>query len=348
MNLFPVSFRYSLRVGLLIFLFSIPVIALANSRELEIQFGGFISIATNFVYGATLTGGIAALAGLIYARRHQLQNFSFQNRLVNAFGILSIAFAYAVLTGIITYMGVIFLQQAFQGAKVTTGVLILMAAAIFGVIGYLVTMISSQFSEKSLLKLTITYLLSGLAVAMLAVENPQWWENSLSYMGHDIGSDFFFRTTLLFGGFMAVLLGNLLLRDYRGLLKLGYLSKKTYLFLVYVLNAFGLLIMIIGIFRSTVSPISDMIHNVSGSILAISFVTAAFLLPILIKKLATEFKVISVIVGLTIIVVGIMWAVIGIANFVFFEIVLFGVIAIWVPIFFEATKLLVRESKKAN
>lgn len=61
--------------------------------------------------------------------------------------------------------------------------------------------------------------------------------------------------------------------------------------------------------------------------------------------LAPEFKVISVIVGVSIIAVGILWAVFGIASFVFFEIALFGLVALWVPLFFQATKLLVEESK---
>lgn len=345
MTLFPSSFRYSLRLGLLIFLISIPVLGLINLANFQPDFGGFVSIATNFVYGATIVGGISAMAGLIYARRKQILEISFKHRVINILGAICITVAYAFLVGVLSYMGANFLAKAFEGVHIDVWAVILMVSGIFGVIGYLVCLNTTRFNENTLLKVTIIYLLSGLGVAMLAAQNNAWWENSLSYMGHDAGSDFFFRSTLFFGGFLAVLVGNLLLRDYRVLEQKGYLNKWTMYFLTYVLNAVGILIMLIGIFRTTVSPISDMIHNTSGGILAITLVSASFLLPILIKKLAPEFKVISVIVGVSIIAVGILWAVFGIASFVFFEIALFGLVALWVPLFFQATKLLVEESK---
>jgi hypothetical protein len=345
MTLFPSSFRYSMRLGLIIFLVSIPILGIVNALDIHPEFGGFVSIATNFVYGATIVGGISAFAGIFYARRNKILGFSFENRLVNIFGTISITVAYAFLVGTVSYMGANFLATAFQGVKIDSWAMILMVAGIFGVIGYLIALNTTRFTETTLLKVTIVYLLSGLGVAMLAAQNREWWENSLSYMGHDAGSDFFFRSTLFFGGFLAVLVGNLLLRDYKVLQEKGYLNKKTMYFLTYLLNAVGILIMLIGIFRTTVSPISDMIHNGSGSILAASLIIASFSLPFLIKKLAPEFKVISFIVGGTIIAVALLWAIFGIASFVFFEIALFGLVALWVPLFFQATKLLVEESK---
>lgn len=345
MTLFPSSFRYSLRLGLIIFLVSIPILSIVNASDIHPEFGGFVSIATNFVYGATIVGGISALAGLFYARRNKILGFSFNRRIVNIFGAICITVAYAFLVGAVSYMGANFLAEAFQGVRIDDWAMILMVSGIFGVIGYLIGLNTTRFTENTLLKVTIVYLLSGLGVAMLAAQNREWWENSLSYMGHDAGSDFFFRSTLFFGGFLAVLVGNLLLRDYKTLQEKGYLGKRTLYFLIYVLNAVGILIMLIGIFRTTVNPISDFIHNTSGGILAMSLVAASFLLPILIKKLAPEFKIISVLVGTSIIAVGILWAGFGIASFVFFEIALFGLVALWVPLFFQATKLLIEQSK---
>ncbi len=230
------------------------------------------------------------------------------------------------------------LNNLFIGASATRFVVL---SGIFGIglgLGLLVTYIVSQIREFEIWVLMGATASVGLLWAMTHAADPDWWQYSVSFLSHDEGGDTAFRISVMLVGLLMIAAIEDL-RFYFGLSVLeGELSRGRYRILVATLYAIAVLIFMVGLFPTVVSPISDLLHNIGATGFSLTFVALCFVIRWLLPFYPAWFKNSSMIVGLLAIADMMALYVFNLINFVTVEIILFALIGVWIVLFERATQ----------
>jgi len=190
-----------------------------------------------------------------------------------------------------------------------------------GAIAHLIVEITRHITLKGLFQLLVVVLGSGFLVSMISVGSPDWWRDSLSWMGYDGNSGFVFNGTLIIGGIVLGVYGA-------GVIRLLQANKAhahaTQLIPYLVGMAVGTVC--IGLFPMRVSPISQVLHDVSAFIALGGFVGFALILARQDDLYSAKFRRRCTGGVLIILVMGGLYL-LQIANYTFSELAIIAVIA---------------------
>ncbi|HYO89258.1 MAG TPA: hypothetical protein VER79_11455, partial [Candidatus Limnocylindrales bacterium] len=175
-------------------------------------------------------------------------------RLIMALGV-------GVLLFLVSIVIFLFLSNAFIGASFTQFSVVLTSAGIGAALGFALAYMSVKFTAGFALVLGVIVLVTGVMAAILLASNPQWWQKSISYLGHDETADTVFAIFLTLGGLILLTVILDMTRTLRVLVDAGEFKESDYRLLHFTLPILAIAITMVGLFPTTVNPVSNFLHN---------------------------------------------------------------------------------------
>lgn len=246
---------------------------------------------------------------------------------------IPVALAYMVFLGAIIFLVITVLERAFQElalSKIQSTLLVSIGAAAFT--SWMVAD-AMKIDTSRLLSLVVVILAGGVYLTLITIDDPLWWRVSFSYLGKmESNVNYIFNTTLIFSGILLLIWRTYFLYDYDILLRHGIADARWVPLVRYGLIWIGVAIMIVGLFKSQLTPFSSLMHNIAAYSLAAVFgvfmVASRWIVPRFPAEfLATSGTVVIVLVG------TIIWAIIGGVSTVGLELTVFGLGLVWLSQF---------------
>ena len=201
-----------------------------------------------------------------------------------------------------------------------------------------------QVNLRKLLSLIVITMSVGLYYAMASNENPYWWRVSFSFLGtndSNVEAREQFNLTLLFGGFMLLVMQQFLMKHIRVLHKHDAMGNRSFRFFQISLVLLGILAALVGLFPSRVSDFYSIIHNLSAYSLAGILIAYMALIRWLIPKFSKDFINTSLV--MTLVMVGVLvLAALKYFNTVGLEIMAFAIGGMWLSIFVKNIEMLAK------
>jgi len=199
-----------------------------------------------------------ALAGYRGPTRHA----GLLERLAVACGVAYVAFLLSCITSLL-------LDDVFIGLHVEPWAAHTLTGVYAAVIAHVVVDTVRVLTLKGLLQLLVVVLGGGFLLSMIAVRSPDWWRDSLSWMGYDAASGYVFNSTLIVTGMVMGAYAAVLLR-----LVDADLARRLRPYLAVM--ALGTAC--IGLFPMRVSWWSQSLHDLSAFIALTAFLGFALML----------------------------------------------------------------------
>lgn len=314
------------------------------------RISGERSITDIFVYLMLITGFAVTL--FPYRRRSPLPPSvdPKANRLsffVHRFSGLIVALAIGFVLSNLTRVALFALDRAFIGGEVQTWLVVLISGGVGALAAHTLADYMSQINEVGLVRVAALILFSGLFIGMLLVENPQWWTESVSFLGGDPNTDTFFNTTIVVTGALAGIVLLNLANWMNGLaqserLKVGR-SALIFLQAAFLIIAVG--IMMVGFFPWGLYPGYALLHDVGSHAMLVAFVTLMFSVPFVLPIYDRNFRFISLGYGWLAILIGV-GLFTGTMVFAIAELLWFIVLALWLVVFVRNTYSALEDREK--
>ena len=243
-----------------------------------------------------------------------------------------VALGSGILLGAISVIAFLLLENLFKGATFTRFSVLLFSAAYGAALGFVLAFISVRLTTAFALVLGVAVLVLGVVAAMLLAANPQWWQRSISYLGHDETAETVFGIFLTIGGLILLTVILDMTRTLKVLVDAGEFRKRDYQLLHYTLPILAIAITMVGLFPTTVNPVSNFLHNLAANGMAVLFVILMLGVPVIIKIYNNTFRLISWAIAVFCIVLFVLHFGFHAINFVTLELLLLPVCGAWLII----------------
>lgn len=231
------------------------------------------------------------------------------------------------------------IEAMFTGARITTLAGVLLSTTYAAAISFGVAYYISGLDEYNFIRLLAVVLVLGLMISFLIAQDDQWWQNSISFLGHDPGSGIFFNLSIISVGVIALTLVRDLLDDLYVVMVAGRFPRRGFNILRVLLVLIGVGIIGVGLFPTTITPLSDDLHNLSSHGMALAFMVAMLTLGWLAPGVYPRFFLrVSLALGLASVAATVAYFVWSVINFVTLELLLFAFFGVWVFMFKQYTK----------
>jgi hypothetical protein len=234
------------------------------------------------------------------------------------------------------------LTNLFTGLVVSRAAAILLTVGLGALAGFLTAYWAVAVTSTQLLVVGLLFTFVMLGLAMANATNPQWWENSISYLSHDSGGDIFFRLGLILGGLIVMSVAVDIIGLFRLAMEAGQISKRNFRIVQFGLLAASFGIVGVGLFPTVVSDLSDFLHNLFANGMIGLVMIGMFAIPILVPVLPPSFRIFSFTCGVIAVGLFLSWAVMGWIIFSIFEVLILSLAAVWVIGFMRFTLIFVR------
>lgn len=246
---------------------------------------------------------------------------------------LPIALAYMVVAGGSVFVLVTLLEYAFRELQISMVQSALLTGSGAAALTFWIVSNAIKIDTQRLLTLAVTILAGGVYLTLVTIDDPLWWRVSFSYLGKvDSNVNLIFNTTLVLAGTLLLVWYTYLMKDYRILLRHGIADPRWALLPRYGLLWVGIAVMIVGLFKSQLTPFSSLMHNTAAYSLAGVFGLFMGAARWIVPGFPREFHALSVtVVGL--LLGAILWAISGGVNTVGLELTVFGLGLMWLSQF---------------
>ena len=234
------------------------------------------------------------------------------------------------------------LTNLFAGMVVPRAAAILLTVGLGALAGFAVAYVAVALTSTQLLIVGLVFTFLMLGLAMANATNPQWWENSISYLSHDSGGDMFFRIGLILGGLIVMSVAVDIIGLFRLSMEAGQISKRNFRILEFGLLAASFGIVGVGLFPTVVNDLSNLLHNIFANGMIGLVMIGMFAIPILVLILPPAFRIFSFTCGVIALGLFASWAVLGWIIFSVFEVLILSLAAVWVIGFMRFTLSFVR------
>lgn len=311
----------------------------------SIVVGGLLFAGTNPPIWGGISLGVAAagsilIAGVIVAYvgywrsrsidgqqwRLELKSWKF---IVDA---TTVAFVHAVLAVLAAIAVFLLLQRSFQGLTLDAPFTTIALALVTALAAYWIYLSVSSITTPKMSSLLVLFMTFGTLTAMATSSDPAWWEYHFSQLGtFGDRSSSLFNLTLIIAGFFVTTFALYLQRDLQVLVDRRVLvnpraPRTVSVFFVVM----GVMLACVGIFPLTVSVL---LHNLSASGMAVTFLVLLFSSPWVLKGLPGRFFLVSGGFAVALIVGALLFEPIGYYNLTAFELVAFAIIFAWIAVF---------------
>jgi hypothetical membrane protein len=318
--------------------------------------GGFLFAGTNPPIWGGISLGVAAagsilVAGTIVAYvgywrsrtvegqqwRLELKSWTF---IVDATTVALVHAVLAVLAAIAVFL---LLQRSFQGLTLEAPFTTVAMALVTALAAYWIYLSVSAMTTPKMSALLVLFMTFGTLTAMATSSDPAWWEYHFSQLGtFGDRSSSLFNITLIVAGFFVTTFALYLRRDLQVLVDRRVLENPTSpRFVSVTFVVMGVMLACVGIFPLTVSVL---LHNISASGMAVTFLVLLFSSPKVLKGLPGRFFVVSASFAGALIVGALLFEPIGYYNLTAFELVAFAIIFAWISIFIRYINALTEQT----
>jgi len=251
---------------------------------------------------------------------------------------LPVALAYMLFLGGILFLLILVVDYAFRDlvlSKTQSALLVGIGSAAF--ISWMVDD-AMRINTSRLLTLVVVILASGVYLTLITIDDPLWWRVSFSYLGKlESNVNWIFNATLIFSGILLLIWRTYFMSDYHILLRHGIANARWSMLIHLGLLWIGIAVMIVGLFKSQLTPFSSFLHNLAAysmaGIFLLFMVTSRWLVP----GFPREFHIMSATVVL-VLIGTIAWAISGGVNTVGLEMSVFVLGLMWLSQFARNTE----------
>ncbi len=243
--------------------------------------------------------------------------------------------------------GMLLLARLFEGAALTRLGVVILATAYGSGLGFGLAFWAVTLKTRQILTLAGVFLIGGLIFAMWVSSDRLWWQRSLSALGHDSIAGLIFNLSLIFAGLAALAVAIEEIDMLRLLREAGILTWQGYRVLQVSLVGICVLMIGIGLFPTTISPLSDFLHNIAAHGMIVLIVLLMFTVTIFAPIFPQHFKAISTGFGVACAVLVALY-VLRLLNFVVMEILLVSTCGVWMFYFKVQTEAYARRLERSG
>jgi len=259
----------------------------------------------------------------------------------NLIGRISVAVTVGLLLMGLSVVGTYLFDLIFAGVALTRFSVILLAGAYSAVLAFWIAYWVVTLKSQQIFGLAVAVIVVGMAVAAVTSTNTRWWQNSLSFLGHDDNAAMFFNIGLILGGMLLLAVAVDVINEFRVLKDKGRFPDQNYRLLQIMLCTICFCVSGIGMFPSSVSLASDILHQIAANGMVALIVILMFTVTAVVPVLSIDFKATSRIFG-ALCVLFVLLALIRVFNFVTLEITLIGACLTWMFLFKREVKNYIR------
>ncbi len=171
--------------------------------------------------------------------------------------------------------------RLFEGSAFTRLGVIVLAMGYGGALAFGLAYWSVTLKTRQMFTLAIAFMLYGVVVAGLISADREWWQRSLSALGHDSVAGLIFNLSVIGGGLILLAVAIEEVEMLALLQAAGILKRRGFTVLRFSLIAICVLMIGIGLFPTRVSVLSNVMHNLAahsmvGVIILLMFTVTAF------------------------------------------------------------------------
>lgn len=233
------------------------------------------------------------------------------------------------------------LTSVFTGVSVPRWLALIIALVASAATGFGVALWSVTLKTPQLLRLGLAFIVIFMLLAVINVNDPNWWQNAISFMSHDQGSSTFFRISLIVGGLVVMSAAGDIAAMFRLAAEAGQISQRSYRLLEIGLMGACIGLIGVGLFPTVVSAVSDLLHNIFISLMLVLLMAGMFFIP-LVVPLPRDFRIVSIAAGIGSLVLFYLWAGAGLLIFVVFQVLILSLMGVWAVLLLRSTLAYVR------
>lgn len=335
-----IALRYALpigiAVGLLVVLLNLDRNPVPMSGDYR-AFGTLLLIAimpiTLVVAGVAFVLGVRAWNERVAADRERTWRLA----------VVPVALAYALLIGLVTALGLQFVEFSFRDLTLDKFQGAFLVGAVASGLTLWVIQQVMQITTAKLLQLVFVIIGAGVYLTSATIDDPLWWQVSFSYLGTMKSSArTIFNITLIFTGVLLLVWLPFFMSDFRILVRHGVARKDAVRWMRIAFTALAIAIAFVGFFKSGLTPFSSLMHNWAAYSLAGIFAVLMLGLRWLVPGFSDEVFATSwtLMGGL---VATLVLAAVGYFNTVGLEIICFVLGLLWLNVFVRSTSTLAEE-----
>lgn len=249
------------------------------------------------------------------------------------FNIVTLSIATAVMTILVTAIGVVLISQAFKELTLDRYTSSVIVGVYAGLVVYLLVPASIKLNTGSIVRIFSVVMVCGMLMSMITSADPLWWQINFSSLGSLSGpSAKVFNFTLLLSGMVLITMSFHLLDDIRKLMSSDSdKSKTTRINILKGLFIFiGICMAGVGIFTYAEDPL---MHNLSAYSMVLGFAIIIIGLKKILPFIDATFLANSYFTLAIIAVCYFLFARVHYLNLTAFELLAFGITFSWLVLF---------------
>lgn len=253
--------------------------------------------------------------------------------------VLPVALAYALMVLVLSFVGLQLAEYAFATLALDRFQGAFIVGAAIGALLYWMAQQVMRLSAMRLMQVITLILGGGVFLAAAGIEDPNWWQQSFSYLGTlDSNARRLFNYTLVFAGILMLVWLPFFRSDFGLLVKHGLAPESSRKRLPLAFTVLAVAIALVGAFPWGDSTFSSIMHNLAAYSLAVVFVVVMLFLRRLVPGFSREFFVTSWILMATILAT-LLLAALGYFNTVGLEFLCFGIVITWLQLFMREVEI---------
>ena len=249
-------------------------------------------------------------------------------------GVLSLA--YAIIFAAIGFLAAVVINLAFKGfiyQPYTVAIWPALAAAAWA---YFSINLAENFKPTDIINVVGIVLIGGVTLSAILNPNPQWWEESISYLGmNKYESAKILNLTLILSGALLVVLSSFFSRRFETLRKSKMITDRASKLLNFVFVAAPIGLACVGIFPYKPEAPRMYIHNFSAGVAFGLFGLVILLTYWLFPFFSKYFMRVNYILLAALVVIFSM-NIVEYLTLALTEMMAFGIIAVWMVLFLRS------------
>ena len=338
------ALSFALPVGLLT---AIVWWLILRQFHMGIPIVGWPSIGGAVLINAGIITSIGFLVGYLRGIKAQQPDQRLQlSRPKFIFDSLTLTIAYTIIMVVLSALAVYVFSLAFKGLVLPPASAALVVGVFSTVTLYVIISTSVHLQSRDIVNALTLFIAGGVLISMITAQNPLWWEINFSSLGTSSSlSSATFNVTLILSGLLLLSLTDYLLNDL-GIIVSG--QKQTALTRTALIKGLFIFISLslagVGLFPWNRYPL---LHNACAYLLVVGFTIIIVGLRWLIPDISKSFLANSYTILTILLTCFVLWQPLHYFSQTAFELIAFSLTFIWLVLFLR-TITLMRDQILAN
>jgi hypothetical protein len=315
----------------------------ADTTETVPLVGEGLSVATSVLIVGLMLSIVLTPSAYVLAGRHRNSQAPDTQQHDYVWSAIPVTLAVTVFVVLGIFVGFEFASRTYEGIEFDFISALFIVVVLTGLLSYVIFMTGAKITPVSLIYLAIGALMIALFLPGAEQENAYWWQRSFSYLGmteSNTASTLIFDFGMLFTGLLIIIWQYYFMDLFRFLVKQGMVTNRARRIIQIALILAGTGILLIGVVRYGMSPVTNFIHDFSATSTGVVGGLLMLAMYWLVPHYLRAFYAVSMVMAL-LIIAAVLLKVAGYFNLVGLELTVFTLLGLWVLLFYRNTRLLV-------